>query len=161
MWSDSEWPEDDFTPGANLEDLQMHIGKHDRDEAYSFSVFAPDGQTLLGSLYLSTVAPFVEVYTVSDAERALLAAADVRAEYWLRRGTSPDLKQAFLNEVRGWLAREWWCAGVLYGARRGAEAQRAAYEAAGLREVVRLTSEDGLRRFHFHGVAPETWPHPG
>lgn len=150
LWSDSEWPEDDFTPQANLEDLRMHIGEHDRDEAYGFSIFTPDGRTLLGSLYLSEVAPFLANYQASDEERAVLAQAQVRADYWLRRGTDAAFEQAFLAAVRAWLDRDWWFDRALFGSRRGAEAQRAAYEAAGLREVVRLTSKDGARRFHFH-----------
>ncbi|GGO35893.1 hypothetical protein [Deinococcus humi] len=154
-WSDSEWPEDDFTLQANLEDLHMHICEHDRDEAYGFSIFTPDGQTVLGSLYLSEVAPFIDNYVVSDADRAILAAAQVRVEYWLRRGTSRDLELALLQAVQDWLAREWWFGGVLFGSRRGAEAQRAAYEAAGLLEVAQLASKDGQRRFHFHAAEPD------
>ncbi|BDP44433.1 hypothetical protein DAETH_44020 (plasmid) [Deinococcus aetherius] len=151
VWSDSEWPEDSFTPQANLEDLHMHIGEHDRDEAYGFSVFTPDERTLLGSLYLSEVAPFLDSYHVSDAEREVLARAGVRVESWLRRGTTEALEREFLEAVRRWLAEAWWFEGVVYGSRRGAEAQRAVYEAAGLREIAYLTSRDGARRFHFHG----------
>lgn len=157
-WSDSEWPEDAFTPQANLEDLHMHIREHDRDEAYGFSIFTPEGQTLLGSLYLSEVAPFVDNYVVSDADRAILAAAQVRVEYWLRRGASRDLELALLQAVQDWLARDWWFGGVLFGSRRAADAQRAAYEAAGLHEVVQLASKDGQRRFHFHAAAPDRRP---
>lgn len=151
VWSDSEWPEDSFTPEADLEDLHMHIGEHDRDEAYGFSIFTPDERTLLGSLYLSEVAPFLDNHAASPAEREVLARAQVRVESWLRRGTEGDFERQFLEAVRRWLAEAWWFGEVAYGSRRGAEAQRAVYEAVGLREVVRLTSKDGLRRFHFHG----------
>lgn len=151
VWSDSEWPEDSFTAGANLEDLHMHIGEHDRDKAYGFSIFTPDERTLLGSLYLSEVAPFLDNYDASPDQREALARADVRVEYWLRRGTDPEFERQFLEAVRRWLAEAWWFGSVVYGSRRGAETQRSAYEAVGLREVVRLTSKDGARRFHFHG----------
>ncbi len=150
VWSDSEWPEDDFTLQANLDDLQMHIVEHDRDEAYGFSIFTPDGQTVLGSLYLDEVAPFLNNYTISDAERAVLATAQVRVEYWLRRGVPADFEPAFLEAVQGWLAREWWFEHVMFGSRRGGAAQRAAYEAAGMHELVHMSSKEGLRHFHFH-----------
>ncbi len=150
IWSDSEWPEDTFTPEANLEDLHMHIGEHDRDEAYGFSVFTLDGQRLLGSLYLNAVAPFLDHYHVSDADQEALGRAQVRVEYWLRRGTPPEFERLFLEAVRRWLAEAWWFKGVVYGSRREADAQRMAYAAVGLRESARLTSKDSARRFHFH-----------
>jgi hypothetical protein len=151
VWSDSEWPEDSFTPENNLEDLHMHIGEHNRNEAYGFSIFMPDEQRLLGSLYFSAVVPFQESYHVSAADEAILARADVRMDYWLRQGTAPEFHQDFLKSVFLWLFEAWWFEGVVYGSRREAHSQRAAYEAAGLREAVRLTSKDGTRRFHFHG----------
>lgn len=154
-WSDSEWPEDDFTLAANAEDLQMHIGEHERHEAYGYSIFAPDEQRLIGSLYVNSVAPLLEFYVVDGPQRAALLGYGARAEYWLRRGTSPDFEQAFLRAIRHWFTAEWWFGGVLLGSRRNMVAQRAAYEAAGLGEVARLTSKDGRRRFHFHALTPQ------
>jgi hypothetical protein len=40
-WSASPWPEDDFTPEANVDDLAMHLAEHAQDVAYGFSVFTP------------------------------------------------------------------------------------------------------------------------
>ena len=85
VWSDSPWPEDDFSLAANLADLQLHIAEHDQDKAYGFSIFTPDGATLLGSLYIDEVAPFLEHYTVNAYQRAVLAEGQARVEYWLRR----------------------------------------------------------------------------
>lgn len=152
-WSHSAWPEDDFTPEANLDDLRMHIAEHDRHEAYGYSVYAPDGRTLLGSLYLNAVAPFRDAYTLSEADEAVLNSADVRVEYWLRQGTPPATERAFVQAVQHWLTEAWWFSRVLFGSRRDAHAQRAVYEATGMTEQACLQSKVGDRRFHFHGVA--------
>ena len=150
-WSDSTWPEDDFTLDANAEDLAMHIGEHERDEAYGFSVFTPSHDRLLGSLYIDAVAPFREHYLVDAEQERALAGFDVRVEYWLRRGTEQDFETAFLRDVRRWLTQAWWFDRVTFGSRRDAVERRKVYEAAGLTEVARLESKDGRRRFHFHG----------
>ncbi|GAA4000872.1 hypothetical protein GCM10022631_09450 [Deinococcus rubellus] len=151
VWSDSPWPEDDFSLAANLADLHTHIAEHDQHEAYGFSVFTPDGSALLGSLYINEVAPFLENYTVSIHQRAVLDEGQARVEYWLRRGTTPEFEQRFLTAVRRWLAEHWWFAQSYFGSRRAGQAQRQFYEAAGLRELVCLTSRDGTRQFFFHG----------
>ncbi|GGL19692.1 hypothetical protein [Deinococcus radiotolerans] len=150
VWSDSPWPEDGFTREENAADLSMHMGEHDRDEGYGFSIFRTDNRQFLGSLYFHPVAPFRDHYAPSPHADARLRPLDVRVEYWLRRGTDAALHQDVLQGVQTWLKRDWWFQGVTFGSRRNMHEQRRRYEAAGLTELTQLVARDGERRFHFH-----------
>lgn len=150
IWSDSSWPEDDFTLEQNAEDLAGHISDFDQHEAYGFSIFTPSQDRLLGSLYLESVAPFLEGYQADDVTRARLGQYDVRVEYWLRRGIDEAFELTFLTEIMGWLEHSWWFSRAAFGSRRGMLVRRDCYQKAGLVSAVTLHSHDGARQFHFH-----------
>lgn len=150
VWSDSDWPQDEFTIEENAADLDMHIGEHARDEAYGFSIFDATHSTLLGSLYLSQVASIVANYQVDPSLAARLKHFDVCADYWLRQGVSAEIKSAFLQTVQAWLSEAWWFTNVAFGSRRGMVDQRRQYLEAGLREIAVLTKETEARQFHLH-----------
>lgn len=154
-WSGSSWPEDDFTPAQNAEDLAEHIDDFEKNIAYGFSIFVPSEDRLLGSLYIDPVMPFAEDYRISTEARVQLESFDARVEYWLRRGVREDFERTFLSEVPGWLGRAWWFERVAFGSRRGMEARRNLYHELGLSEVARLVSNDGTRVFYFHAVFPQ------
>ncbi len=82
--------------------------------------------------------------------RARLESADARIEYWLRRGTPPDLERALVREVVAWLRAAWWFRGVVFGSRPAMVERRALYAALGFTEVAVLAAPDGGRRFHLH-----------
>ena len=97
-WSDSAWPEDDFSLQQNAEDLSRHIDDFEHDLAYGFNIFIPDESRFIGSLCLDPV----------EATAARLSGFDVRLEYWLRRGTKRDFEKDFVWEVLTWLEDAWW-----------------------------------------------------
>lgn len=150
VWSDSDWPQDEFTIDENAADLAMHIGEHERNEAYGFSIFDLTENTLLGSLYLSQVASIVENYQVDSITAAYLKHFDVCADYWLRQGVSEEMRAAFLQTVQDWLSEAWWFTNVAFGSRRGMVDQRRQYLEAGLKEIAVLTKETEARQFHLH-----------
>lgn len=150
VWSDSDWPQDEFTLEENAADLDMHIGEHARDEAYGFSIFDVTQSTLLGSLYLSQVSAIVENYKIDSSLEAHLKRLDVCADYWLRQGVSQAIESAFLQTVQDWLSQAWWFTNVAFGSRRGMSEQRRQYLAAGLKEIAVLTKETEARQFHLH-----------
>jgi hypothetical protein len=148
-WSDSEWPEDDFTLEQNAEDIAGHIADHEQDEDYGFSVFSPNEDRLLGSLYLNAVAPLLENYPTDPETLKRLLRFDVRLEYWLRTGTSAGLEKNFVQAVLTWLEASWWFKHPVFGSRRNMNSRRKLYAELGMIEVATLTSKDGKRRFHF------------
>jgi hypothetical protein len=102
-WSDSEWPEDDFTLEQNGQDIAEHIAEHELGSDYGFSVFTPDEARVLGSLYLNEVGPLLENYPTTPKTLARLLEFDVRVEYWLRAGVGRDLEARFVRAVLEWL----------------------------------------------------------
>lgn len=149
-WSDSEWPEDDFTLEQNAEDISGHIADHERNENYGFSIFSPNEDRLLGSLYLNAVAPLLEHYPTDPDTLARLLEFDVRIEYWLHAGTGPDLEKHFVQTILAWLEQTWWFKNPVFGSRRNMILRRDVYTELGMTEVAALRSKDGKRKFHFH-----------
>lgn len=149
IWSDSPWPEDDFSLQQNAEDLQMHIDDFEQQQAYGFSVFSSQ-QQFLGSVYLEPVAPFIDNYQADPQTKQRLALYDVRVEYWLRQGTSSALEIELVQTLNHWLKQSWWFKAAVWGSRKGMQQRRALYQSLGFTEVAALLSNDATRRFHFH-----------
>lgn len=151
-WSDSHWPEDDFTLEQNLADLDMHIAEHDRDEAYGFSVFDATGARFLGSLYLNPVGAIAVAYQDDPMAESVLEKFDVCADYWLRQGVPHEMEVNFVKAVQSWLTGAWWFQNAAFGARRDMHDQRRRYVEAGLQEFAVLKAASGTREFHFYAA---------
>jgi RimJ/RimL family protein N-acetyltransferase len=148
-WSDSEWPEDDFTLEQNAQDIAEHIADHEQNSDYGFSIFTPNEDRLLGSLYLNAVGPLLKNYPTDPMTLARLLEFDVRVEYWLRSGIGPDLELRFIRAVIGWLEEKWWFEHPVFGSRKDMTSRRSLYAEFGMTKVAALLSVNGLRRFHF------------
>ncbi len=149
-WSDSEWPEDDFSLEQNSQDIAEHVADHEQNSDYGFSIFTPNEDRLLGSLYLNAVGPLLENYPTDPMTLARLLEFDVRVEYWLRSGVGPDLEMRFVQAVIKWLEDAWWFEHPVFGSRKDMTSRRNLYAELGMTEVAALLSANGLRRFHFH-----------
>lgn len=149
-WSDSPWPEDDFSAEQNAEDIAGHIEDHAQDLSYGFSVFTPDYGRLLGSLYLNPMEPLLKNYPDDPQVLATLRAFDIRVEYWLRRGTAAELEKEFVRRVLAWLEHGWWFSRPVFGSRKGMTGRRKLYAELGMAEAAALWNADKTRRFHFH-----------
>lgn len=64
----------------------MHMGEHERDEAYGFSIFSADQGRFMGLLSVHPVAPFLDNSCRDPQAVGQLNRVDTRVEYWLRRG---------------------------------------------------------------------------
>jgi hypothetical protein len=153
-WSDSEWPEDDFSLEQNGQDIAEHIADHEQNSDYGFSIFTPGEDRLLGSLYLNVVGQLLENYPTDPMTLARLLEFDVRVEYWLRSGVGPELEVRFVQAVIKWLEDAWWFERPIFGSRKDMISRRSLYAELGMTEVAALISVNGLRRFHFHAPKP-------
>jgi hypothetical protein len=149
-WSDSKWPEEDFNLEQNGQDIADHIADHEQNSDYGFSIFAPNKELLLGSLYLNAVGPLLKNYPTDPMTLARLLEFDVRVEYWLRAGVSPELEMRFVRAVIKWLEEAWWFERPVFGTRKDMTSRRSLYLELGMTEIAALLSKNGLRRFHFH-----------
>ena len=149
-WSDSDWPEDAFTLEQNGLDIAEHIADHEQNSDYGFSIFSPNKDRLLGSLYLNAVGPLLENYPTDPMTLARLLEFDVRVEYWLRSGLSPKFEMQFVRAVIKWLEEAWWFKHPVFGSRKDMASRRNLYAELGMTEIAALRSKNGLRIFHFH-----------
>jgi hypothetical protein len=89
-WEDSTWPEP-MTLEENLGDLQRHAADFAARTGFTYTVLAPDDDTVIGCVYL---------YPSKEAGR------DARANTWVR-ATDPDLDRVLYETVTSWLAESW------------------------------------------------------
>lgn len=150
IWSDSTWPEDDFTLEQNLADLQGHIEDALAGTAYGYTIRDAKGARVLGSLYLEPITPFLESYLHDDAVRAAIDGCDVRVEYWLRGDVPDGVERRLVGALRVWLRDVWMFRRPCWGSRKGMVERRALLESLGFAELVALQSIDGTRLFHLH-----------
>ncbi len=130
----SEWPADDFSLAGNLADLERHEREHERGEAFTYTVLAPDEARCLGCVYIVPVWP--EAAALCDgAAHAACVGFWVRASEWAN-----DLDRHLLAALRGWLGTEWSFDCVLF-TNYAADTRQAA-----------LLAEAGLTRL------PLVWP---
>lgn len=104
----SEWPSDDFTLAENRADLERHEREHERGEAFTYTVLAPDGARCLGCVYIVPVWPEA-VPLCGAAACAACVGFWVRASEW-----ASDLDRHLLAELRRWLGTEWLFDCVLF-----------------------------------------------
>lgn len=60
VWSQSDWPEDSFTPEQNRDDLLLHVADNKNHEAYGYMIYSPNRKNCFGSLYVNPLAGIPE-----------------------------------------------------------------------------------------------------
>jgi RimJ/RimL family protein N-acetyltransferase len=130
----STWPWDGFTLAENRADLERHESEHERGEAFTYTVLAPDEARCLGCVYIVPVWPEA-AGLCEGAAHAACVGFWVRASEWVN-----DLDRHLLTALRGWLGTEWPLGCVLF-TNYAADTRQAA-----------LLAETSLSRF------PLAWP---
>jgi len=132
IYSQSEWPEDDFTVEQNREDLQRHVDDNNNHEAYGYMIFSPDRRVCYGSLYVNPLTRVSEHYALTPELKTKLEQHDARIDFWLVEGIDEKPAENVLAGVRGWFKREWKIR-PLFSARREMTGRRDLYQKAGLK----------------------------
>jgi hypothetical protein len=99
----SSWPRP-MTLDENLGDLTKHAAEFIAREAFTYTVLAPDSETVIGCLYIY-------------AGKRAGVDADVRS--WVRAADA-DLDPVLYRVVTDWLATSWPFGRIEYAARPGA-----------------------------------------
>lgn len=111
IWSHSTWPEDDFTPEQNREDLKLHEEDNHDHSAYGFMIYDKGLEHCYGSLYIYPISRLLDYYLVSSEDIGTLEKLDVRADFWLRSGDEAH-HQKIAIEIKNWLQNIWKVKGV-------------------------------------------------
>jgi len=155
-WSMSEWPEDGFTLEQNRADLAGHIDDARRGLAYGYTVFAPGGDAVWGSLYVNPIDWFREHYLLDEQADIAFAQALVEVDYWMLPDREEDVAchRLFVETVQAWLVDDWGFERPLWGSRQPMEARRRFLARIGWREVLKLPSlNPPARHMWFHAPA--------
>ncbi len=116
VWEQSTWPEDDFTVEDNRKDMVTLEGRHERGEAFTYTVLSPDETECLGCVYV--IAPNARMY--ADARITPLgdeswADYDGAVYFWVRRShLAGGTDLALLEALRTWFAGDWSLERVLF-----------------------------------------------
>lgn len=114
-WSQSSWPEDDFTPQQNFDDLLQHIDDNHTHAAYGYMIYSPDLKTCYGSVYVNPIASVPENYQTTFEEALIIKGHQARIDCWIVEDTS-DLEKIIIKELISWF-EEVWEIRVLFSAR--------------------------------------------
>lgn len=150
VWSQSSWPEDDFSPEQNREDLKQHVDDNRTHTAYGYMIYSPDRKTCYGSLYVNPSKPIMTNYITTVVQRDELEKYDARIDCWIAPDVETGFEADILKSIREWLENEWKIR-PLFSARPGMERRETIYQQIGLKifaDLQSATSNMRLRVFN-------------
>ena len=124
-WSNSSWPEDEFTLEDNLVDLERHYDEYKEKTAFAYTILNHDKTQCLGCIYIRH---FTSIQSLSPDEVVRLAPFHFFVSYWV----IPDIRnfhlenQVFTNLV-AWLQTNWHFPSVLFASNRQIPEQNKIY----------------------------------
>ena len=139
IWSQSTWPEDDFSPKQNKEDLQKHIEDNRTHTAYGYMLFEPEFAKCYGSVYVNPLEVVKNNYELTSEQRNILDQYDARVDFWVIEDSS-DLEKIITEELRDWF-KNVWKINVLFSARVGLNKRVEIYNELGIESKMALKSK--------------------
>ncbi len=142
-WSQSQWPEDDFSLKQNHEDLGLHVLDNLNHEAYGYMIFSLDKSTCYGSVYVNPLSSVSSNYHTTKEEEAALSSRQARIDCWVIQDSSRldnKLEREIIHELVNWF-KETWKIKVYFSARIGLDKRIAVYEELGLKKQMDLKSK--------------------
>ena len=139
IWSQSTWPEDDFTPKQNKEDLQLHIEDNRTHAAYGYMLFEPEFARCYGSAYVNSLEAVKNNYEITPEQKNLLDQYDARVDFWVIEDGS-DLEKIITEELRNWF-KDTWKINVLFSARVGLDKRIQIYNELGMDLKMKVKSK--------------------
>lgn len=139
-WEQSSWPADDFTVGANREDLDKLVRRHTEGESFAYTVMNTTETQCLGCVYiLPTSARFFAKGQITALDGPQWSAYEVAVYFWVRKARLADeLDRRLLDALGPWLGRDWRVDHYLIVTNEQFEQQVTMIERAGLQLRFRL-----------------------
>lgn len=141
VWSQSDWPEDTFTSEQNRDDLMLHVADNQKHEAYGFMLYTLDRKQCLGSVYVNPLATVLSNYSLTAADRDLVAANNARIDFWVSDDVNETLERSVTVAIRDWLKNDWKIK-ALFSAREGMARRLRIYETMGSEKAASLTGRE-------------------
>lgn len=140
IWSQSSWPEDDFTSEMNKEDLKHHIEDNHHHTAYGYMIYSLDKKTCYGSLYVNPIRNTPENYHLTKEEINIINSIDARIDCWIAQ-LSSDLELFIIKELKNWFESVWKI-DIFFSARKGMDKRIKIYEEIGLTKKLDVKSKN-------------------
>lgn len=109
LWSNSDWPTDDFTLDDNLADMHMHAEEHLAKEAFAFTVLSVDESRVEGCCYFQPLGGLLQRREIVSQEgQEPLPDDTATVGFWVRDDALPrELDRQLLEGLARWLAADW------------------------------------------------------
>lgn len=138
IWSQSAWPEDDFSVEQNKEDLVHHVQDNINHAAYGYMIYSPDRKTCYGSLYVNPLLPVLDNYSVDGAVENLIRSHHARIDFWVIEG-EPLLEKIITQSLCDWFG-DVWKIKPSFSARLGMDQRMQIYKELGFTQGAMLRS---------------------
>lgn len=113
LWSNSDWPTDDFQLQENLEDLRNHQKEHINRIAYTYTILNPDKNQCLGCIYVN---PINRITPVTREESILLHQRPAYVRFWVRESIrNTDNENIIMKAIIYWFKVNWKMNDILFG----------------------------------------------
>jgi hypothetical protein len=149
QWSNSPWPNDDFTLEANRADLQRHDDEFRNNVAYAYTVLNPQESRVEGCVYLNPLRQFLGWVDAPEAITTQVAAGEAHMGFWIRGDRLGD-EDLLLGDILDWLDTHWQFSHVTFATYDTSNRQVDLYRARGMRLRFRLTRPGGVNVLFYH-----------
>lgn len=138
-WSQSSWPEDDFAPKQNKENLALYMEDNRTHSAYCFMMFEPEFARSYGNIYVYSFDAVKENFEMSAEQENDIGQYDALVDFWVIEDGS-DLEKIITEELREWF-KNVWKINVLFSARVGLDKRIRIYDELEMKCVMKLKSK--------------------
>jgi hypothetical protein len=108
-WSDSGWPEDDFSVARNRAELGWHDEEHEARVAFTYSALDEAERRVLGCAYVRPLRDMARTRDVEAPTGPGWPGGDTPCvRGWVRRDEPEQLERRFLGLVTRWLTGPDW-----------------------------------------------------
>lgn len=143
LWSNSPWPQDDFTLDANREDLQRHYDEFQGGEAYTYTVLNPEEDRVEGCLYIYPLPQLLGHFGAPAETVETVESGEANLSFWIR-GDRLDDEKLLLKTIVDWLDNDWQFPRVTFATYNNTDRQRNLYESLGMKVRFRLPRPEGV-----------------
>ena len=151
QWSNSPWPEDDFTLEANRADLQRHDEEFHNNEAYAYTVLNLEESRVDGCVYLQPLQQFLGEVDAPTEITGQVAPDEATMAFWIRGERLAD-EDLLLGDILDWLDTHWQFSLMTFVTYDTSNRQGDLYRARGMRLRFRLTRPEGVNVLFYHFV---------
>ncbi len=104
-WSNSSWPEDNFSIEDNLKDLEWHYEEFKGNFAFTYTILNPDRTKCLGCIYIR---PTDSIRNLQPEERTILQFSPYFCSYWvIDEIRQTNLSQEIFTAIKNWIKKDW------------------------------------------------------